>query len=161
MSALEEQIAVTEEAEATTARARVRARSGDSRPKRPLSAFALFTRDARADVRRLMPDAPLTDVLKVIGKRWKEAPDTTRARYEKLAHEQAPAQDAAAAAAAASALQAQVEHAYAAAEDARRQRDDIQAASRASMDAFAAENDELRSQVDSLLAKLRNACRGC
>ena len=41
-------------------------------PKRPLSAFFLFSQDERPDIRKKNPSMSVGDISKVIGSRWKE-----------------------------------------------------------------------------------------
>lgn len=42
-------------------------------PKRPLSAFFLFSQDERPDIKKKNPSLSVGDIAKEIGSRWKKA----------------------------------------------------------------------------------------
>lgn len=56
-------------------------------PKRPLSAFFIFSQDERPKIKSLNATLSVADVAKVIGEKWRSAPDDLKRRYEKAAKE--------------------------------------------------------------------------
>ena len=56
-------------------------------PKRPLSAFFIFSQDERPKVKLDNNALSVADVAKVIGEKWRGAPDDLKRRYEKAAKE--------------------------------------------------------------------------
>jgi hypothetical protein len=56
-------------------------------PKRPLSAFFIFSQDERPKIRSQNASLSVADVAKVIGEKWRSAPDDLKRRYEKAAKE--------------------------------------------------------------------------
>jgi len=56
-------------------------------PKRPLSAFFIFSQDERPKVKLQNATLSVADVAKVIGEKWRSAPDDIKRRYEKAAKE--------------------------------------------------------------------------
>jgi hypothetical protein len=54
-------------------------------PKRPLSAFFLFSQDERPDIKKKSPSLSVGDMSKEIGARWKKVSDDTKKRYEQKA----------------------------------------------------------------------------
>jgi hypothetical protein len=56
-------------------------------PKRPLSAFFIFSQDERPKVKSQNASLSVADVAKVIGEKWRSAPDDLKRRYEKAAKE--------------------------------------------------------------------------
>ena len=54
-------------------------------PKRPLSAFFLFSQDERPDIKKKNPSMSVGDISKEIGARWKKASDDVKKRYEQKA----------------------------------------------------------------------------
>ena len=54
-------------------------------PKRPLSAFFLFSQDERPDIKKKSPSLSVGDISKEIGARWKKVSDDVRKRYEQKA----------------------------------------------------------------------------
>lgn len=53
--------------------------------KRPLNSYMLFSQDERAKVLAAMPDAKPTQVMKELGRRWKEVDQATKTKYESKA----------------------------------------------------------------------------
>ncbi|KAF9305178.1 Non-histone chromosomal protein 6 [Mortierella antarctica] len=51
-------------------------------PKRPLSAYMLYCADARDKVKEENPDAPVTDIARILGRKWRELPVDAKAPYE-------------------------------------------------------------------------------
>lgn len=56
-------------------------------PKRPLSAFFLFSQDERPKIKSENASLSVADVAKVIGEKWRGASDDVKRRYEKAAQE--------------------------------------------------------------------------
>jgi len=56
-------------------------------PKRPLSAFFIFSQDERPKIKVTNASLSVADVAKVIGEKWRSAPDDLKRRYEKAAKE--------------------------------------------------------------------------
>jgi len=56
-------------------------------PKRPLSAFFIFSQDERPKIKLQNASLSVADVAKVIGEKWRSAPDDLKRRYEKAAKE--------------------------------------------------------------------------
>ena len=56
-------------------------------PKRPLSAFFIFSQDERPKIKVTNAALSVADVAKVIGEKWRSAPDELKRRYEKSAKE--------------------------------------------------------------------------
>lgn len=56
-------------------------------PKRPLSAFFIFSQDERPKVKSQNASLSVADVAKVIGEKWRSAPEDLKRRYEKAAKE--------------------------------------------------------------------------
>ncbi|CAF0818843.1 unnamed protein product [Didymodactylos carnosus] len=56
-------------------------------PKRPLSAFFLFSQDERPGIKQKNSALSVADVAKQIGERWRGAGDDVKKKYEKLAKE--------------------------------------------------------------------------
>jgi hypothetical protein len=56
-------------------------------PKRPLSAFFIFSQDERPKVKLTNATLSVADVAKVIGEKWRSAHDDLKRRYEKAAKE--------------------------------------------------------------------------
>ncbi len=54
-------------------------------PKRCMSAFFWFSQDERPKVRAANPDFAVGEIAKELGRRWSEASDPIRAKYEALA----------------------------------------------------------------------------
>lgn len=54
-------------------------------PKKPRSAYILFTQDKRQQLVDQMPDAAPKDIMKELGKLWREASNKVKQRYEALA----------------------------------------------------------------------------
>ncbi|KAI2799832.1 hypothetical protein RDWZM_004917 [Blomia tropicalis] len=54
-------------------------------PKRPLTAYLWFCTEQRPVVRESMPDAPITEVAKELGKRWKQCSPEEKEKYVKMA----------------------------------------------------------------------------
>ncbi|CAF3084539.1 unnamed protein product [Rotaria socialis] len=54
-------------------------------PKRPLSAFFLFSQDERPDIKKKTPSMSVGDISKEIGARWKKVSDDVKKRYEQKA----------------------------------------------------------------------------
>ncbi|XP_023222551.1 high mobility group protein B2-like [Centruroides sculpturatus] len=54
-------------------------------PKRALSAFFWFCNDERPKAKESLPDAPVGEIAKELGRRWNEVTDETKAKYEALA----------------------------------------------------------------------------
>ena len=54
-------------------------------PKRPLSAFFLFSQDERPDIKKKSPSMSVGDISKEIGGRWKKVSDDVKKRYEQKA----------------------------------------------------------------------------
>jgi len=54
-------------------------------PKRPLSAFFLFSQDERPDIKKRNPTMSVGDMSKEIGSKWKKASDDVKKRYEQKA----------------------------------------------------------------------------
>ena len=55
-------------------------------PKRPLSAFFLFSQDERPDIKKKSPTLSVGDISKEIGARWKKVSDDVKKRYEQKAN---------------------------------------------------------------------------
>lgn len=53
--------------------------------KRPLNSYMLFSQDERPKVQAEMPDAKPTQVMKELGRRWKEVDQATKTKYESKA----------------------------------------------------------------------------
>lgn len=51
-------------------------------PKRPLSAYMLFSQDKRAEVKEEKPDVTFGEIGKILGAKWKEADEAERKPYE-------------------------------------------------------------------------------
>ncbi|GAA5862053.1 hypothetical protein JCM3774_006153 [Rhodotorula dairenensis] len=51
-------------------------------PKRPLSAYMLFSQDKRAEVKEEKPDVSFGEIGKILGAKWKEADENERKPYE-------------------------------------------------------------------------------
>ena len=56
-------------------------------PKRPLSAFFIFSQEERPKVKLQNASLSVADVAKVIGEKWRSAPEDTKRRFEKAAKE--------------------------------------------------------------------------
>jgi hypothetical protein len=56
-------------------------------PKRPLSAFFIFSQDERPKIKVVNASLSVADVAKVIGEKWRAAPDDLKRKYEKAAKE--------------------------------------------------------------------------
>ncbi|CAF3712203.1 unnamed protein product [Rotaria sordida] len=56
-------------------------------PKRPLSAFFIFSQDERPKIKLQNASLSVADVAKVIGEKWRAAPDDLKRKYEKAAKE--------------------------------------------------------------------------
>lgn len=54
-------------------------------PKRPLSGYMYFCKDARADVKTDNPEMSPKDITKELGRLWKELSDEEKAPYEESA----------------------------------------------------------------------------
>ncbi|CAF0813112.1 unnamed protein product, partial [Didymodactylos carnosus] len=54
-------------------------------PKKPLSAYFLFSRDERQKIKIERPELSTTEIMKVIGERWSNLSDDIKKPYEKLA----------------------------------------------------------------------------
>ncbi|CAF1169271.1 unnamed protein product [Rotaria magnacalcarata] len=54
-------------------------------PKRPLSAFFIFSQDERPDIKKKSPSLSVGDIAKEIGLRWKNVSDDVKKRYEQKA----------------------------------------------------------------------------
>jgi len=54
-------------------------------PKRPLSAFFLFSQDERPEIKKKSPSMSVGDISKEIGNKWKKVSDDTKKRYEQKA----------------------------------------------------------------------------
>ena len=54
-------------------------------PKRPLSAFFLFSQDERPEIKKKNPSLSVGDISKEIGLRWKKTSDDVKKRYEQKA----------------------------------------------------------------------------
>ncbi len=61
-----------------------RSKKDPNAPKRPLSAYILFSQDKRPEVTKAHPDWPVTEVMKEMGKMWAAASAKEKAKYEKL-----------------------------------------------------------------------------
>jgi structure-specific recognition protein 1 len=57
------------------------------KPKKPLSAFMLFSNENRAQIKDENPDATFADTGKLLGAKWRAASDEEKAKYQKLADE--------------------------------------------------------------------------
>eukprot|EP00357_Protocruzia_adherens_P022439 CAMPEP_0114994314 /NCGR_PEP_ID=MMETSP0216-20121206/13053_1 /TAXON_ID=223996 /ORGANISM="Protocruzia adherens, Strain Boccale" /LENGTH=377 /DNA_ID=CAMNT_0002358127 /DNA_START=103 /DNA_END=1236 /DNA_ORIENTATION=- len=66
---------------------RQRSRKAPGAPKRGLSAYMIFGKEIRQEVIETMPEAPVTEVMKEIGKRWGLLPDEEKEKYNELAAE--------------------------------------------------------------------------
>ena len=56
-------------------------------PKRPLSAFFIFSQDERPKIKSQNAALSVADVAKAIGEKWRSAPEDLKRRYEKAAKE--------------------------------------------------------------------------
>jgi len=56
-------------------------------PKRPLSAFFIFSQDERPAIKQKNSTLLVADVAKQIGERWRGASEDVKKKYEKLAKE--------------------------------------------------------------------------
>jgi len=56
-------------------------------PKRPLSAFFIFSQDERPKIKSQNASLSVADVAKVIGEKWRAAPEDLKRKYEKAAKE--------------------------------------------------------------------------
>lgn len=56
-------------------------------PKRPLSAFFIFSQDERPKIKSQNASLSVAEVAKVIGEKWRSAPEDIKRRYEKAAKE--------------------------------------------------------------------------
>lgn len=54
-------------------------------PKRPLSAYILFCKDRRAQIKESHPEYKVTDITKALGEQWKSISDKDRKHYDNLA----------------------------------------------------------------------------
>merc|ERR1719150_1073771 len=54
-----------------------------NQPKRPTSAYFLYTADQREALSKKNPDASLTELTKMLGESWRSASDTVKAKYTK------------------------------------------------------------------------------
>merc|ERR1712079_116429 len=59
--------------------------SDPHKPKKALTAYLAFGNDVRSTIRDENKGASVTEILQMIGKRWKEVSDTEKAKYEKIA----------------------------------------------------------------------------
>jgi len=57
----------------------------EAAPKRPASAFFLYSASRRAAITKANPDLAVTDVAKALGKEWREASAKVKASFEKKA----------------------------------------------------------------------------
>ncbi|CAF5165500.1 unnamed protein product, partial [Rotaria magnacalcarata] len=62
-----------------------RAGKDPNAPKRPLSAFFIFSQDERPDIKKKSPSLSVGDISKEIGLRWKNVSDDVKKRYEQKA----------------------------------------------------------------------------
>ena len=62
-----------------------RAKKDPSAPKRPLCGFMCFSQEERAKVRLLNPNAGVGEIGKELGKRWAEAPQEVRDKFNAIA----------------------------------------------------------------------------
>ena len=56
-------------------------------PKRPLSAFFIFSQDERPKIKSQNASLSVADVAKAIGEKWRAAPEDLKRKYEKAAKE--------------------------------------------------------------------------
>lgn len=56
-------------------------------PKRPLSAYILFCKDHRDEIKNKNPSFKVTDITKELGERWKSITEKDKKKYEKMAGE--------------------------------------------------------------------------
>ncbi len=54
-------------------------------PKRPLTAYFFFVKEARKSVVDANPDMKVTEVSKELGRRWRELDEDEKAKYVKMA----------------------------------------------------------------------------
>ena len=55
------------------------------KPKKPLSAFMLFSNANRASIKDENPDATFAETGKLLGAKWRDATEDEKARFQKLA----------------------------------------------------------------------------
>lgn len=61
--------------------------SSNTKPKRPQSAYMFFSKAARNQVKDDFPDAKPSEIMKVLGERWKALSEEDKAMFNKLAME--------------------------------------------------------------------------
>jgi len=57
-------------------------------PKRPLSAFILFSNEIRPSVREENPSSSVVEVAKIIGEKWKSLPESDKRKFQNKAWEE-------------------------------------------------------------------------
>ncbi|KAI9007294.1 Non-histone chromosomal protein 6 [Gaertneriomyces semiglobifer] len=64
-----------------------RAKKDPNAPKKPLSAFMLFSQAMRPKVKEENPDVTFGDTGKILGERWREMDDAEKAKWQKKSEE--------------------------------------------------------------------------
>ena len=77
------------------AKAKAKAKKDPNEPKRPLSAFMIFSKETRGDVLEKNPDFALGDVGKELGRRWREIDPELKKEFEAKAADAKVAYEAA------------------------------------------------------------------
>ena len=54
-------------------------------PKRPPTAFFLFAKDRRPQIKAEQPEAKVTDVAKILGEEWRGLADNSKRKYQEEA----------------------------------------------------------------------------
>merc|ERR1719281_228968 len=54
----------------------------ENAPKRPLSAYFLWTKDNRDKITKANPDAAITEISKILGDQWKEVSEGVKKKYQ-------------------------------------------------------------------------------
>ena len=60
----------------------LKVKAANAGPKRPPTAFFLYSRDRRPAIKEQNPGASVTDVAKILGEEWRELAGHSKAKYE-------------------------------------------------------------------------------
>ena len=60
----------------------VKMKAAESGPKRPPTAFFLFAKERRSEIKERFPEARVTDVAKILGNEWKNLATSERQRFK-------------------------------------------------------------------------------